>query len=693
MKIYESKDIRNLALAGHGDTGKTSLTAAMLNNAGVTNRLPRGDDGNTITDYDSEEVKRKISLSTGVCYFEFNKKKVNVLDTPGYGNFFPEARGSFRVSDLMAFMVCGVSGVEVQTEKAWKIATELHKPGIFIVNKLDRDRSNFQKCLEGIQKRMAREAVPVALPIGKEGSFSGMVDLIDNKAYTYKDDSGKFETADVPDDMTDAVAEAREQLMEMIAESSEELMDKYLENGELSEDEFKEGMTKAIAARELFPVFPCSATGNINVMQVMEFITSVVAGADSHTNECMVGEEQKELPVDESGSPAMFCFKTVSDPHAGRINLFKVMSGVVTPDLVLYNPRSDTSEKPGAMFLLQGKDHASVDGAHAGDIIGVAKLKDTSISDTLTDKSSGFAFPPVKFPEAAISFAIEPKSKGDEEKISTALKRIAEEDPLLKLGRDGRTHQILISGSGQLHVEVALSKMKERYKVDAILQPPQVPYQETIKKKVDVEAKYKKQTGGKGQYGHCKITMIPLEKGEDFQFEDKVFGGSIPKTYIPAVEKGIQEARMKGYLAGYPVVDFKVTLNDGSYHEVDSSEMAFKIAGSMAFKKGMEQARPTLLEPIMQVEIYSPEEFMGDLMGDLNSRRGRIQGMESTGDSQLIKAQVPMAEMLTYESTLRSITGGRASFHMEFSHYDEVPGNIKEKIIADSKRDAGEEEE
>ncbi len=693
MKIYESKDIRNLALAGHGDTGKTSLTAAMLHNAGVTNRLTRVDDGNTVTDYDAEEVKRNISLSTGLCYFELNKKKVNVLDTPGYGNFFPEARGSFRVCDVMAFMVCGVSGVEVQTEKAWKIAGELKRPGIFIINKLDRDRSDFQKSLEGIQKKMAREAVPVALPVGKEGNFSGMVDLVNARAYLYKDDSGKFETAEVPADMADAVATAREELMEMIAEGSEELMDKYLENGELSETELIEGMTKAIRARELFPVFPCSATGNINVNQIMEFITNVFCGADSYTNECIAGGEKTELPVDESGAPAMFCFKTVSDPHAGRINLFKVMSGVITPDMILYNPRSDSSEKPGAMFLLQGKDHAPVDSVHAGDIIGVAKLKGTIISDTLTDKSSGYVFPAVKFPEAAISFAIEPKSKGDEEKISTALKRIAEEDPLLKLGRDARTHQILISGSGHLHVEVALSKMKDRYKVDAILQPPQVPYQETIKKKVDVEAKYKKQTGGKGQYGHCKITMIPLDKGEDFQFEDKVFGGSIPKTYIPAVEKGIQEARLKGYLAGYPVVGFKVTLNDGSYHEVDSSEMAFKIAGSMAFKKGMEQARPTLLEPIMQVEIYSPEEFMGDLMGDLNSRRGRIQGMESSGDSQLIKAQVPMAEMLTYESTLRSITGGRASFHMEFSHYDEVPSNIKEKIIAESKRDAGDDEE
>ncbi len=693
MKIYESKDIRNLALAGHGDTGKTSLTAAMLYNAGVTNRLTRVDDGNTLTDYDAEEIKRKISLSTGVCYFEFNKKKVNVLDTPGYGNFFPEARGSFRVCDLMAFMVCGVSGVEVQTEKAWKIGAELKKPGIFIINKLDRDRSDFQKCLEAVQKKMAREAVPVALPVGQEGNFSGMVSLLNGKAYLYKDDSGKFEVSDVPADMAEDVASAREQLMEMIAESSEELMDSYLENGELSEGEFIDGMRKAIAARELFPVFPCAATKNINVVQVMDFLTTVVDGADAYTNECLVGEEKIELPVDESAAPAMFCFKTVSDPHAGRINLFKIMSGVVTPDLVLYNPRNEAMEKPGAMFLLQGKEHTSVDGAHAGDIIGVAKLKDTAISDTLTDKSSGYVFPPVKYPEAAISFAIEPKSKGDEEKISTALKRIAEEDPLLKLGRDSRTHQILISGSGQLHVEVALSKMKERYKVDAVLQPPQVPYQETIKKRVDVEAKYKKQTGGKGQYGHCKISMIPLERGEDFQFEDKIFGGSIPKTYIPAVEKGIQEARMKGYLAGYPVVDFKVTLNDGSYHEVDSSEMAFKIAGSMAFKKGMEDARPTLLEPIMQVEIYSPEEFMGDIMGDLNSRRGRIQGMESSGDAQLIKAQVPMAEMLTYESTLRSITGGRGSFHMEFSHYDEVPSNIKEKIIAESKRDAGDEEE
>ncbi len=687
MKVYETKNLRVVTLVGHGDTGKTSLTSAMLFNAGVTNRLTKVDDGNAITDYDPEEIKRKISLTTALAFFERNKVKVNILDTPGYGNFFPEARGALRITDYVGFMVCGVSGVEVQTEKAWKIAKELGKPGFFVINKLDRENSDFNKVVEGIQKKFGTEAVPVAIPIGKEGDFKGMVDILGNIAYVYEEvETGKFKKVDIPAELQDAVQEAREKLMETIAESDEELMEKFFEEGELSDEDMKKGLGKAIKNRELFPILPASAAKNINVHQIMDFIVDVLDSPFGQENDATLNGEEVKVKMEPEEKTSIFVFKVISDQHAGRINIFRVMSGVLNADTVLKNTVKDIDEKIGSIFLLQGKEHEKVEKLYAGDIGGVAKLKDTFISDTLAEKDFPVVFPPIKFPEPAISFAIEPKSKGDEEKISAALKKINEEDPLLKLERDPQTNQLLISGSGQLHVEVALAKMKERFKVDAVLLPPKVPYRETIKKKVDVEAKYKKQTGGKGQYGHCKIIMEPLERGKDFEFEDKIFGGAIPKTYIPAVEKGIQEARMKGFLAGYPVVDFKVTLYDGSYHEVDSSEMAFKIAGSMAFKKAMEQAKPTLLEPIMQVEIYAPEEFMGDIMGDLNSRRGRIQGMEAAGDNQLIKALVPMAEMLTYESTLRSITGGRGTFHMEFSHYEEVPANIQQKIIEEYKK-------
>ena len=687
MKVYETKNLRVVTLVGHGDTGKTSLTSAMLFNAGVTNRLTKVDDGNAITDYDPEEIKRKISLTTALAFFERNKVKVNILDTPGYGNFFPEARGALRITDYVAYLVCGVSGVEVQTEKAWKIAKELEKPGFFIVNKLDRDNSDFNKVVEGIQKKFGTEAVPVAIPIGKEGDFKGMVDILGNVAYVYDEvETGKFKKVDIPAEVQDAVQEAREKLMETIAESDEELMEKFFEEGELSDEDMKKGIRSAIKNRELFPILPISATKNINVHQVMDFIVDVLDSPFGQENDAKLNGEDVKVKMSPEEKTSIFVFKVISDQHAGRINIFRVMSGVLNADTVLRNTVKDHDEKLGAIFLLQGKDHDKIEKLYAGDLGGVAKLKDTFISDTLAEKDFPVVFSPINFPEPAISFAIEPKSKGDEEKISAALKKINEEDPLLKLERDPQTNQLLISGSGQLHVEVALAKMKERFKVDAVLLPPKVPYRETIKKKVDVEAKYKKQTGGKGQYGHCKIKMEPLERGKDFEFEDKIFGGAIPKTYIPAVEKGIQEARMKGFLAGYPVVDFKITLYDGSYHEVDSSEMAFKIAGSMAFKKAMEQAKPTILEPIMQVEIYSPEEFMGDIMGDLNSRRGRIQGMEAAGDNQLIKALVPMAEMLTYESTLRSITGGRGTFHMEFSHYEEVPANIQQKIIEEYKK-------
>ncbi len=692
MKVYETDKIRNITLVGHGDTGKTSIVAAMLYNTGVTNRLTKVDDGNTLTDYDQEEIKRKITLSTGACFFEKNKVKVNLLDTPGYGNFFPEAIGAIRVSDYLMFTVCGVSGIEVQTEKSWKLAKARQKPGFFVVNKLDRENADYGKIVEALQNKFGREVVPIGFPIGKENDFKGIVDLISEKAFIYETDgSGKFKNGEIPADMADQISSAREELVEMIAESDEELMEKYLEEGTLSADELNSGLIKAINSRALFPVLPCSAALNINIQHIENFITNTLSSPLGSVEAATKDNESIEVKISPDEKTSILVFKTISDPHTGKANIFKVITGKLKSGMTLINQKTGEAEKMGTIFLQQGKDHQSIDEIYAGDIAGAAKLKDTNTGDTLAEKDFPVKYNPILFPEPAIAFSLEPKSKGDEEKIFAALKKIIDEDPLLQLQRNPRTGQLLLSGSGQLHIEVALSKMKDRYKVEATLNPPMVAYRETIKKKVDVEAKHKKQSGGKGQYGHCKIKMEPLPRGEDFEFVDEIFGGAIPKTYIPAVEKGIQEAREKGFLAGYPVVDFKVTLYDGSYHDVDSSEMAFKIAGSLAFKKAMEQAKATLLEPIMQVEITTPEELMGDVMGDLNSRRGKIQGMDADGENQVIKAFVPMAEMLTYESTLRSITGGRGYFSIEFSHYEEVPGQLQEKIIADAKQRMEEE--
>jgi len=683
MKVYETDQIRNIALVGHGDAGKTSIVAAMLFNTGITNRLTKVDDGNTLTDYDPEEIKRKISLSTGVCFIEDNKKKVNLLDTPGYGNFFPEAIGAIRVCDYLLYSICGVSGIEVQTEKSWKLAKLRNKPGFFVVNKLDRENANYPKVVEALQNKFGREVVPIGFPIGKEDDFKGIVDLISEKAFIYEtNESGKFKNADIPADMKEQISSAREELVEMIAESDEALMEKYLEEGTLTPEELNKGLIGAINSRSLFPVMPCSALKNINIQHIQNFITDTLSSAEGSVEVGMLENKEEEVKISIEGKTSILVFKTNSDPHTGKANIFKVISGKLTSGMTLINTVTGEAEKMGTIFLQQGKDHLSIDEICAGDIGSAAKLKDTNTGNTLSDKDFPIKYNPILFPEPAIAFSLEPKDKGDEEKIFASLKKIIEEDPMLKLQRNPRTGQLLVSGSGQLHVEVGLAKMKDRYKVEAHLNPPMVAYRETIKKKVDVEAKHKKQSGGKGQYGHCKIKMEPLPRGEDFNFVDNIFGGSIPKTYIPAVEKGIQEARAKGFLAGYPVVDFSVTLYDGSYHDVDSSEMAFKIAGSLAFRKAMEQAKPTLIEPIMHVEISTPEELMGDIMGDLNSRRGKIQGMDADGETQVIKASVPMSEMLTYESTLRSITGGRGYFSIEFSHYEEVPKQLQEKIIA-----------
>ena len=688
MKIYDTASIRNVAIVGHGGSGKTSLTSAMLYDAGAVNRLGKVEDGTTVTDFDPDETARQISLSTALAHCEWEKTKLNLLDTPGYGNFIQEARVALRVADTALVNVCGVAGVEVQTEKVWQFADEFSPARILVINRLDRDRSSFSRALTSIQETFGREAVPIQLPIGAEKDFAGVVDLIKMKAYTSKgDDKGSFDTGDIPDAMQDEAATARATLMEMVAEVDDALMEKYFEAGELSSDELVDGLKQAMAAGSIYPVLAASGTQNIGVRQMMDVLVELSPAPDakgeSAGKDASGGEVTRKISVDEPASA--YIFKTMADPFAGRISLFRVVSGALKSDTTYHNTVNDVDERVGSLALLQGKDPLPVDEIRAGDLGSIAKLKESRTGDTLAEKSSPIVYPRVEFPEPVISFAIEPKSRGDEEKISQALQRMAEEDAMLRFHRD---EELILSGTGQLHIEVVVSRLKEKFGVEVELHPPKVPYRETIRASTEAHARHKKQTGGHGQFADCHVRFEPLESGADFQFANEVFGGAIPKQFIPAVEKGIQEARTRGFLAGYPMVDFKATVFDGKHHPVDSSEMAFKIAGSMAFKEAMEKCKPTILEPVMDVEITVPDDNTGDVMGDLNSRRGRTQGMDSKGSSTSIKAQVPMSEMLTYEPALTSMTGGRGAFHMEFSHYEEVPSHLISKIVADRKAEA-----
>ena len=689
MKVYDTADIRNIALVGHGDCGKTTLASTMLFVSGAVNRLGHVEEGNTVTDFDDEEIERKISLQTALAHTEWNKKKINILDTPGYAAFFADARGALAVADGAFLMVEGVAGVQVITERAFKFAGEEGLPVIFVVSKLDRERSSAERTLEAIQNRFGRTAVPIQLPIGAEHDFEGVVDLLTLKAHRFaKDGSGKMTVEDPDTAMADQAAEARSALIEMVAETDDALMETFFEAGDLSDDQLRQGLHKAVALRRIFPVIYTAALPAIGAQPVLDLAVDLIPSPDERGD--AVGTNPKDdseetRPSDRDAPVSVFVFKTIADPYAGRISLFRVRSGVLKGDTPLTNVNRGHAERAAGISVLQGKQLEPVTELVAGDLGSVAKLKDTHTSDTLADPGHPIQYPGIKFPAPAISFAIEPKSKGDEEKISQALLRLIEEDPVLKIGRDAQTGELLVSGTGQVHVEVAFSKLKKKFGVDAILKQPTVPYLETIKKKVGLtEGKHKKQTGGRGQFGVCVIEMEPLPRGEGFEFVDKIFGGSIPQNYRPAVKKGIEESAARGYLAGYPVVDFRVTLMDGKYHNVDSSEMAFKIAGSLAFKAAMAQAKPTIMEPIMSVEVVAPEEYMGDIMGDLSSRRGKPQGMESQGGSQVIKAQVPLSEMLSYASTLKSITSDRGVYTMEFDHYAEAPGPVQEKIIADS---------
>ena len=689
MKVYSGSEIRNVAIVGHNDTGKTTLVSQLLFNAGANTRMGRVEDGTTVTDFDPDEIDRKHSISAAVAFAEWKDTKVNLIDSPGFGIFIMEAKAALRVADSAAVLVSGVTGVEVTTEKVWKFAEEYALPRVIVINKMDRERASFSRTLEALQKKFGKNVVPIQLPIGEEKDFSGVIDLVAMKAYQYHTDgSGKFDTVDIPANLKSDAEEWREKLIEKVAEGDDTLMEKFFEQGGLSQEELIDGMKREVAHHQIYPVLLASASHNVGGQAILDAFVSLLPAADEVKT--LEGKDKKGEKTTFDRRPEAFpsalVFKTFSDPFSGRVSLFRVYSGTLKSDTAYWNTSRDHEERIGKLQVLQGKHQVPVSELRAGDIGAVAKLKDTFTGDTVAAKDHQIALDFMSYPEAAIAFAVEPKARGDEDKLGAAIHRIIEEDPTIKFSRDEQTKEFLISGQGQLHVEIVVGKLKKKYNVDVVLHPPKVPYRETITKSADAHGRHKKQSGGHGQFADCKITMEPLPRGAEFEFVDEIFGGSIPRQYIPAVEKGIQDARLKGYLAGYPVVDFRVRLKDGQYHDVDSSEMAFKIAGSLAFQDAMEKARPTLLEPIMHVDITAPSEYVGDIMGDLNSRRGRVEGVDAEEEMQTIKARVPLAEMLTYGSTLRSITQGRGSFHMEYSHYEEVPKQSQEKIIAEAKK-------
>jgi elongation factor G len=675
--------IRNIGLVGHGGVGKTSLVEAMLYTAGAVTRLGKVDDGTTTTDFDPDEIKRKISLNTAVAFCDYKGHRLNLVDTPGYGDFVADARAGLRVVGAAVVVVDAVAGVQVQTEKVWKFANEQALPRIVVINRMDRERADFFRTLESLQKRLKGRLCPLQVPIGAESDFRGLVDLVTMKALLTTD--GKVKEVEIPGDLMDLAKSYREKVVEAAAETDDELLTKYLEEGSIAEAEMLQALKKAIVAGDLIPVLASSATRSIGVQPLMDLIVEEFP-SPADRGEVEGIDARAKSPVKRAPDPkaplSAIVFKTVSDPHVGKLSLFRVYSGTFKADSQVLNASRDARERIGHVGWLQGKTQKPVDALGPGEIGVVAKLKDTLTGDTLCDETAPVILPGITFPEPAISFAIQPKSRGDEDKISTALQRMAEEDPTLHHHYDPETKQLLVSGMGQLHVEVVVERMKRKYNVDVSLLPPRIPYKETVKGRAEVQGKYKKQTGGRGQYGDVWLRVEPLARGGGFEFVDDIFGGAVPRNYIPSVEKGVRDCMKRGILAGYPVVDLRVTLYDGSYHDVDSSDMAFQIAASMGLQKGFMEATPILLEPIMNAEVIAPAEHAGDVIGDLNGRRGRIVGMEPAGEVVAVRAQVPMAEMLTYESSLRSMTGGRGGYSMEFSHYEEVPASIAEKVVA-----------
>jgi elongation factor G len=701
MKAYATEAIRNLAVIGHGDAGKTQLISSLLYVAGATPRWGKVDEGTTVTDYEEDSIARKITLNTALAHLDHRETKITFIDTPGYAAFVAHARPALRVADCALVVVDGVKGVEVQTEKTWAYANEFILPRMMVITKLDKEHADFATALESAQKTFSRAIIPFTLPIGKEKDFRGVVDVVHMKAYELGAD-GQAKEIEIPSEGRDLVDKTRERLIELVAESDDALMEKYFDQGTLEESDILPNINKAIAASKLCPVFAVSGITQVGLRALLNSIVDYAPDPAHHEAEygkpVDAGPDAEKLARKYSDMEpfSAYCFRTVADPFAGRINVMKVISGKVFTDATVFNSTRGASERLGALHTMQGKQLDKVSEAHAGDIVACVKLKETQTGDTLCDKSKPIVYDPVVYPEAAIAFAIEPKSRQDEEKISAALHKILEEDPALHFSRDAQTKEFLLAGSGQVHVESVVEKLKKRYSVEVMLHPPKVPYKETITLRAEVQGRHKKQTGGRGQFGDCKCVFEPLPRGGGFIFEDKIFGGSVPQQFRPAIEKGIVEAAASGAIAGYPLVDFKVTLIDGSYHNVDSDEHSFRAAGRKAFRAAIEKVKPVLLEPLMDVEITAPQEYSGDIMGDLNSRRGRVQGMEASGNQQVVKAQVPMAEMLNYQSTLNSITAARGSFHMQFSHYDPLPPQFAQKVVEQARAEGrirGEEEE
>ena len=689
MKVYETGDIRNVALVGHGHSGKTALTAALLFTSGATPRLMKPDEGNTITDFDDEEIARKITISSAVAATEWKGKKINLIDTPGFNIFINDTRGTLIAADAVLIVVDGVAGVEVQTEKVWSFAEEFVLPRAIVINKLDRERSSYERTLESVQAAFGRTAVPVHLPIGAEKDFKGVVDLVTMKAII----AGK--ESDIPADMAEAAKAGHETLVEMVAEGNDALLEEFFAEGTLPVEHILDGLREGVRTRRIFPVLCASALNNIGSDLILSFINEHFPNPlECGTWKGKSNGKEVERKISDKEPASVFVFKTVADPFAGRVSYFRVISGVVKNDAHLINSRSTVDERLSHIGAIFGKTLTQVTELHAGDIGGVAKLRDTLTGDTLADKAAPIEYPEVRLPEPSIAYAIAAKTRNDEDRMGNAIHKILEEDRSLRFYRDAQTKEFLLAGCGQQHIEIIVSRLKKRYGVEVALHAPKIPYRETIRGKAEVQGRHKKQTGGHGQFGDCWIRMEPLPRGGKFEFANEVFGGAIPKNFIPAIEKGILETAEKGYLAGFPVVDFRVVVYDGSYHDVDSSEMSFKLAARKAFRAGMEAAKPSLLEPIMNVEVQAPVEFAGDLMGDMNGRRGRISGMDTKGGTQIIRAQVPMAEMLNYLNDLTSMTQGRGSFAMEFDHYDFVPPLQADKIIAAAKAArTGEEEE
>ena len=683
MKVYETDRLRNLAIIGHGGAGKTSLVEAMLFNAGHTTRLGRVDEGNATTDYLPEEIKRKISVSTTMAPCEWKECKINILDTPGYADFFSEVKSALRVVDSIMTVVEAVAGVEVQTEIGWQEANRVKLPKMIFINKMDRENANFDRVLDQVKDILKCNAVPVELPIGSETQFSGIVDLLTMKAYRYNKD-GSYQEQEIPGDLLSAAQEAHQNLMEAAAEGDDELLMRYLDGETLTGEEIFTGLKKAFQSQSLVPVLCGSSLNNIGIRHLMDFIVNVIP---SPADLAEPGANPQQEPL------AALVYKTMADPYVGKVSFFRVFGGVLKSDSQVYNATKEKEEKIAQLFVMRGKQQENVTEVKAGDLAAVAKLQETGTGNTLCRKDKVIILPGIDFPEPNLSFAIEPKSKVDEDKLGSAMAKLVEADPTIRLSKNTETKETILTGMGDTHLEIVLERLQQKFGVEVTSKKPKIPYRETIRSTVQSEGRHKKQTGGRGQFGHVWMTLEPMPEG-DFEFAEKVFGGAVPRQYSPAVEKGVLEALNEGVLAGYPVTGLRATLYDGSFHPVDSSELAFKLAAILSFKNGMEKANPVLLEPVMNVEVTVPEQFMGDIMGDFNSRRGRILGMESRdGGVQVIRATAPLAELADYAIVLKSITQGRGTFKMEFFQYDETPARLAEEIIEKHKAELEKERE